>query len=103
MITEMDISILPMPDWKVGADVSASFEYKKKLNPYPNGLPYSANVIFFEKRYLDFFKLFLKHRDVIIEYVMGRKCSQSLKNNFPVRGRTDYPLLFDRKNQAKPE
>ena len=102
MITEMDISILPMPDWKVGADVSASFEYKKKLNPYPNGLPDSANVIF-EKRYLDFFKLFLKHRDVITRVTLwGENDAQSWKNNFPVRGRTDYPLLFDRKNQAKP-
>ena len=31
MITEMDISILPMPDWKAGADVSANFEYQKNI------------------------------------------------------------------------
>jgi endo-1,4-beta-xylanase len=26
----------------------------------------------------------------------------SWKNNFPVRGRTNHPLLFDRQLQAKP-
>ena len=26
----------------------------------------------------------------------------SWKNNFPVRGRTDYPLAFDRNMQPKP-
>jgi endo-1,4-beta-xylanase len=26
----------------------------------------------------------------------------SWKNNWPVRGRTDYPLLFDRQYHAKP-
>ncbi|MDR1501790.1 MAG: endo-1,4-beta-xylanase, partial [Prevotella sp.] len=26
----------------------------------------------------------------------------SWKNNFPMRGRTDYPLLFDRQYKAKP-
>lgn len=25
-----------------------------------------------------------------------------MKNDFPMRGRTDYPLLFDRSHQAKP-
>ena len=34
MITEMEISVLPMPDYKVGAEISTSFEYKQKLNPY---------------------------------------------------------------------
>ena len=45
MITEMDISPLPMPDRKVGAEVSANFDYQKKLNPYINGLPDSVNVV----------------------------------------------------------
>jgi endo-1,4-beta-xylanase len=32
----------------------------------------------------------------------GVSDATSWKNNFPVRGRTDYPLLFDRDYQAKP-
>jgi endo-1,4-beta-xylanase len=102
MITEMDISVLPMPDWNVGAEVSTNFEYQKKLNPYANGLPDSVNTIF-ENRYLEFFKLFLKYKDVISRVTLwGVSDAQSWKNNWPIRGRTDYPLLFDRKFQAKP-
>ncbi len=33
---------------------------------------------------------------------MGVTDKQSWKNDFPVKGRTDYPLLFDRKDQEKP-
>jgi endo-1,4-beta-xylanase len=102
MITEMDVSVLPMPDWKVGADISAHFEYKKKLNPYTDGLPDSANVVF-ENRYLEFFKLFMKHRkDISRVTLWGVTDAQSWKNHFPVWGRTDYPLLFDRQYKAKP-
>jgi endo-1,4-beta-xylanase len=101
MITEMDISVLPM-DWSLGADVSARVEYKKKSDLYVNGLPDSVNVVF-EKRYLDFFKLFLKHKDVITRVTLwGVTDAQSWKNGWPIPGRTDYPLLFDRKYQAKP-
>jgi len=102
MFTEMDISVLPMPDWKVGADISANFEYKKKLNPYPDELPDSVYVIF-EKRYLEFFKLFLKHKkDISRVTLWGVTDAQSWKNHFPIWGRTDYPLLFDRHYNAKP-
>lgn len=102
MITEMEISVLPMPDYKVGAEISASFEYKQKLNPYEKGLPDSVNAQF-EQRYLDFFNLFLKYKDVISRVtVWGANDALSWKNNWPVRGRTDYALLFDRNNKPKP-
>ncbi|MDP4275429.1 MAG: endo-1,4-beta-xylanase [Bacteroidota bacterium] len=101
MITEMDISVLKM-DWRIGADVSARVNFQKRSNPYPNGLPDSVNTAF-EKRYLDFFKLFLKHKDVIERVTLwGVTDGQSWKNGWPIPGRTDYPLLFDRKYQAKP-
>ncbi len=101
MITEMEISVLPMPDWRVGAEISASFEYQQKLNPYTEGLPDAVNAQL-EQRYVDFFSLFLKYQDVIPRVtVWGVNDGNSWKNGFPVRGRTDYPLLFDRKNQPK--
>jgi endo-1,4-beta-xylanase len=101
MVTEMDISVLPNPDRNVSAEISTSFEYKEKLNPYKQGLPDSARVAL-ENRYLDFFKLFLKYDDVFTRVtVWGVNDANSWKNGFPVRGRTDYPLLFDRKNQPK--
>ena len=102
MITEMDVSVLPMPDWNVGAEVSASFQYRKAMNPYTAGLPDSVEAAF-ENRYLDLFKLFLKHRkDISRVTLWGVTDAQSWKNNWPMRGRTDYPLLFDRHFQPKP-
>lgn len=102
MITELDLSVLPMPDYRVGAEVSASFEYQNKLNPYAEGLTDSVNVAY-ENRYLDFFKLFLKHQDVISRVTLwGVNDNDSWKNNWPIRGRTDYPLLIDRNNHPKP-
>jgi endo-1,4-beta-xylanase len=102
MITEMDLSVLPFPDQNVGAEVSRSFEYKQKLNPYAAGLTDSAYTAF-ENRYLDFFKVFLKHKDVISRVTLwGVTDRDSWKNNWPVRGRTDYPLLFDRNFKPKP-
>ena len=102
MVTELDLSVLPMPDWSAGAEISTDYEYQKELNPYTEGLPDSVYVDF-ENRYLDFFKLFLKHHDVISRVTLwGVNDNNSWKNNWPVRGRTDYPLLFDRNNQPKP-
>jgi endo-1,4-beta-xylanase len=102
MVTELDLSVLPMPDWGAGAEISKDYEYQKELNPYTEGLPDSVNVLF-EKRYLDFFNLFLKHQDVISRVTLwGVNDNNSWKNNWPVRGRTDYPLLFDRNNEPKP-
>lgn len=101
MITEMDISVLPM-DWSLGAEVSARMEYKKKSDMYTSGLPDSVYKIL-EQRYIDFFNLFLKHKDVITRVTLwGVTDAQSWKNDWPIVGRTDYPLLFDRKNQSKP-
>lgn len=101
MITELDLTVLPSPDRTVGAEVSASFEYKEKMNPYVNGLPDSVDKAFNE-RYLNFFKLFLKHQDKISRVTLwGVNDGHSWRNGWPVRGRKDYPLLFDRNNKEK--
>jgi len=101
-ISELDLSVLPNPDFHTGANVSDNFKYDKKLNPYAEALPDSVAQAF-NQRYLDFFNLFLKHQDVIERVTLwGVNDGQSWKNNWPVRGRTDYPLLFDRNNQPKP-
>lgn len=101
-ITEMDISVLPLPDQNLGADVRRSAEYRKSLNPYAEGLPDSVQVALHD-RYLGFFKMFLKYEDNVKRVTFwGVSDRQSWKNNWPVRGRTDYPLLFDREYQPKP-
>jgi endo-1,4-beta-xylanase len=102
LITELDLSVLPAPRGNIGADVATNFEYQQKMNPYANGLPDAVKEAF-HARYLSFFQLFLKHQDKISRVTLwGVNDSQSWKNNWPVRGRTDYPLLFDRNNQPKP-
>ena len=84
MITEMDLTVLEMPDFRVGAEISANFEYQQKLNPYSEGLPDSV-ALAFEERYLDFFKLFLKYDDAVTRVTLwGVTDNQSWKNNWPV-------------------
>ncbi|HEY4786200.1 MAG TPA: endo-1,4-beta-xylanase [Bacteroidales bacterium] len=100
-ITELDMSILPRPRRNVGADVSANFQYKQELNPYVNALPDSVSQVW-NQRMNDFFKLFLKHKDIIRRVTLwGASDGDSWLNNWPIPGRTDYPLLFDRHYRPK--
>ncbi len=102
MITELDITVLPTPNRNIGAEVSASFEYKNEMNPYSAGLPADKEKEL-ETRYADFFRLFLKHHDKISRVTLwGVTDADSWRNNWPVRGRTDYALLFDRNFKPKP-
>ena len=102
MVTEFDLSILPPPRRDIGADLSANIEYQQQFNPYTEGVPEEV-MLAWTNRMLDFFKLFIKHHDKVSRVTMwGVSDGGSWKNNYPVRGRTDYPLLFDRNHQAKP-
>lgn len=101
-ITELDISALPVPKGQSGANIADTFAYNKEINPYVNGLPKDVEEKW-ENRYAEFFRLFLKHKDKIRRVTLwGVTDSQSWKNDFPVKGRTDYPLFFDRNCNAKP-
>lgn len=102
MITELDLSALPSPWENVGANISDAVEYQEKMNPYPNGLPLDVEKQW-EERYMQFFKLFLKHQDKIDRVTLwGLSDATSWKNDFPIRDRVDYPLLFDRDYNPKP-
>jgi len=101
MITEMDIDVLPRAGFDRGADIAYREEYRAKLNPYTEGLPDSV-ASQLAKQYGDMFTVFVKHADKIDRVTLwGVHDGQSWKNNFPVRGRTNYPLLFDRDYQPK--
>ncbi|MDR2085640.1 MAG: family 43 glycosylhydrolase [Dysgonamonadaceae bacterium] len=98
----MDISVLPRAKANVGADVSLNFEYQKELNPYTEGLPADVDTVW-TQRYVDLFSILLKHSDAISRVTLwGVSDNDTWLNNWPVHGRTDYPLLFDRNYQAKP-
>lgn len=99
--TELDISVLPEPGSISGAEISQNAGYKERLNPYPNGLPDSVNQKLAED-YGSLFGLFMKYRHKISRVTFwGVTDGQSWLNNWPVRGRTDYPLLFDRQYKPK--
>src|SRR5690606_29617538 len=102
MVTEMDISVLPHARSHVGAELSDTSAYKKSLDPYREGL--SADTMEkLGKRYVDFFTLYAKHQDKITRVTLwGVGDGDSWKNDWPIHGRTDYPLLFDRAYQPKP-
>jgi endo-1,4-beta-xylanase len=102
LITEMEVDVLPFPGASQGADISLNFALQKHLNPYPAALPDSMQHVL-AKRYAEFFTLFHKHRDQISRVTLwGVHDGQSWKNDWPVRGRTNYPLLFDRQYRPKP-
>lgn len=101
-ITELDVSVLPDPEGFNGAEVTLNFAMKEKLDPYRSGLPDTIQQTLAD-RYRDLFRVFLKHRDSIERVTFWNVTDgDSWLNNFPVRGRTNYPLLFDRKGKAKP-
>ena len=53
--------------------------------------------------YENLFKLFLKYNDKVTRVTFwGVNDGQSWLNGWPVRGRTNYPLLFDRQYKPKP-
>ena len=99
--TELDITVLPNPWDLKGADVNQNFEGSAKMNPYPESLPDSVQEKL-AQRYSDIFKLFLKHKDKISRVTFwGVYDGQSWLNDWPIKGRTNYPLLFD--TQLKPK
>ena len=98
MITELDVDVLPREN--SGADLTA--KQKDLTNPYKSQIP--DEVLDKQaKRYADLFRIFKKHHEVITRVTFwGVDDAQSWLNDFPVKGRTNYPLLFDRKLHAKP-
>ena len=101
MITELDVNVLPTPG-PGGADISMRFNADPKLNPYSNGLPEEMHQRL-ARRYAELFAVFLKHRQSVTRVTFwGVTDRSSWLNHFPIRGRTNYPLLFDRDCQPKP-
>lgn len=100
MITEWDMSALPSINF--GANISDTVAFKASLNPYPDGLPEDVDALW-NSRMKELMDLYLKHSDKITRVTAwGVADGDSWKNDWPMDGRTDYPLLFDRNHQPKP-
>ncbi|HMT67646.1 MAG TPA: endo-1,4-beta-xylanase [Bacteroidales bacterium] len=102
MITEMEINVLPTPTRFFGAEISNMGAYLDSLNPYVEGLPDSVQMLL-TNRYEEVFRILLKHDDLITRVTFwGVHDGYSWKNGWPIPGRTNYPLLFNRDYTPKP-
>ena len=108
MITELDVDVLPLT--KEGQIIGQGMsdpqfqleEFKEFLDPYRNGLPDSMQSVL-AKRYEELFEIFYRKRDKIDRVTLwGVHDSMSWKNGYPIPGRTNYPLLWDRNYKSKP-
>ena len=100
MFTELDIEVLQRNF--SGADVGQRTSSNPALNPYVNGLPDSVQQQL-ATDYENLFRLFLKYKDNVGRITFwGVSDGNSWLNGWPVRGRTNYPLLFDRSYKPKP-
>jgi len=108
MITELDVDVLPLT--KEGQIIGQSMtdeqfqleEFKAFLDPYQNGLPDSMQTVL-ANRYAELFSIFYKRKDKIARVTLwGVQDGMSWKNGYPIPGRTNYPLLWNRKLEPKP-
>jgi endo-1,4-beta-xylanase len=100
-ISELDINVLPSAGQQRTADVNLRIQQNAALNPYVNGLPDSVQKEL-ATRYADLFGVFLKHPGEVERVTFwGVTDGDSWLNDWPVEGRTNYPLLFDRAGQPK--
>jgi endo-1,4-beta-xylanase len=101
-VSELDVDVLPRNAAGNSADVSATAAGGTGSNPYSGGLPDSVQQAL-ARRYAELFDIFVKYRASIGRITFwGVTDGGSWLNNFPIRGRTNYPLLFDREGQPKP-
>ena len=102
MITELDLNVLPNPEGFGGADIAQNFEFQQKYNPYATGLT-TGKAREIELRWMELFKIYYKHRSQISRInLWGVSDGGSWLNGWPIKGRTNYPLLFDRQYKEKP-
>lgn len=108
MITELDVDVLPVtkegqligkimsdPQWQ-------QEEFKTFMDPYSKGLPANVEEQLAD-RYAELFDIFYKKRDKIDRVTLwGLHDGMSWKNGYPVPGRTNYPLLYNRDKTPKP-
>jgi endo-1,4-beta-xylanase len=83
--TELDVSIYSFKD------------FNKKYHDLPENLEYQQAV-----RYGAIFELFRQHRDVIAGVTLwGIADDHTWLDNYPVKGRKNWPLIFDMQHRPK--
>jgi endo-1,4-beta-xylanase len=102
MLTELDVDVLPRSPEMEGADLAQQARTREATNLYPDGLP-AEQQRHLAERYAAIFGLISKRREMLTRVTFwGVTDRTSWLNNFPVRGRVNYPLLWDREGAPKP-
>jgi GH35 family endo-1,4-beta-xylanase len=98
VISELDVEVLPRSIF--GANAAA--REQGGTDPYPHGLP--SEVAEAQARfYRRLFRVVPKHPGVVTRVTFwGTHDGTSWLNYWPVKGRTNHPLLWDRSLQPKP-
>jgi endo-1,4-beta-xylanase len=101
-ISELDIDVLPAPTRDCWDDQAHPERTRDGLDPYRASLPDAVQRLLAD-RYAGMFAVYLKHRDIVDRVTFwGVGDGDSWLNDWPVRGRTNHPLLFDRSGRPKP-
>lgn len=103
MISEWDMGALPTFTQSANVTLESEMPVATPENDiYRDGLPDSVSVLW-NKRMRMFWDMFRAHSASIKRVTFwGVTDASSWKNDFPVLGRKDYPLPFDRDGQPKP-
>ena len=102
LITELDVDVLPGTRGWGNADIRRREAEDPAFNPYRDGLPGEIQAKLAD-RYGELFRMYSKHQDKVGRVTFwGVNDGHSWLNNFPIRGRTNHALLFDRENNPKP-
>jgi len=101
-ITELDVDPLPRDPEMYGADLARKTEMAEETNIYADGLPDDEQRELAE-RYGAIFRLFVQHRDSIPRVTFWALTDgDTWLNGFPVPGRVNHPMLWDRGGDPKP-
>jgi endo-1,4-beta-xylanase len=101
LVTEMDVDVLPPASENQGADLGVNAALSARLDPYAQCLP----TLIGEQsaaRWASLFEVFMRHSQQVKSVTLwGVSDAHSWLNDWPVNGRTNYALLFDRELRPK--
>jgi endo-1,4-beta-xylanase len=101
IITELDVDVLPSERDVQNAEIGDTEAYAEALNPYQECLPIEVDESAAAK-WEEIFSVFVENSDVINGVTLwGVEDGMSWLNDWPIKNRTNYPLLFNRDFQPK--
>jgi endo-1,4-beta-xylanase len=102
MITELDVDVLPRDAAMENAELDRRAARTEANDPYRGGLPADQQAAL-ARRYAEVFALFARNGGKLTRVTFwGVTDAGSWLNGFPVRGRVNHPLLWDRAGRPKP-